>query len=74
MAIRWHQEFLNKNSWWGEDRDGFIVGFLVGVAKNEADVVWSFKTKNDSTIAFPLLVALIHLKYSCVWIITSLRK
>ena len=47
-----------KIHWWGEDRDGFIVGFLVGVAKNEADVVWSFKTKNDSTIAFPLLVAL----------------
>jgi hypothetical protein len=47
-----------KIHWWGEDRDGFVVGFLIGVSKNEADVVWSFKTKNDSTIAFPLLVAL----------------
>ncbi len=43
--------------WWGEDADGFVVGFLIGIGKNENEINWSFKTKNDSTIFFPLLIS-----------------
>jgi hypothetical protein len=43
--------------WWGEDADGYVVGFLVGIGKSESSVKWIFKTKNDSVISFPLLTA-----------------
>jgi len=41
--------------WWGEDKDGYVVGFLVGIGKSETSVEWIFKIRNDSVISFPLL-------------------
>ncbi|MBS4028303.1 MAG: hypothetical protein KGZ58_06660 [Ignavibacteriales bacterium] len=40
--------------WWGEDNDGYLKGFLVGIGKTEESASWSFKTNNDSLVAFPL--------------------
>lgn len=51
--------------WWGEDPDGVIKGFLFASGKiigvngqlpvNDT-IAWSWTTKNDSVISFPLLV------------------
>ncbi|HEV8538797.1 MAG TPA: YCF48-related protein [Bacteroidota bacterium] len=48
--------------WWGEDADGVVKGFLVASGKFEISgqlpdtLAWTWTTKNDSLIAFPLLV------------------
>lgn len=50
--------------WWGEDADGFIVGYLFASGKfTPSDLqshaldtlTWRWRTTNDSVIAFPLL-------------------
>jgi len=50
--------------WWGEDPDGYVTGYLFGVAKVSLPVsgipqpdtiVWSWTTRNDTLIAFPLV-------------------
>ena len=46
--------------WWGEDQDGFVVGYLLAVVPNLVVVpnpdtlAYTFVTSTDSLIAFPL--------------------
>ncbi len=49
--------------WWGEDPDGIVVGYLfvsgkslLGNAPISDTLTWTWKTTNDTIIAFPLLV------------------
>src|SRR5438552_18323869 len=48
--------------WWGEDADGIIKGYLIAAGKFGASAQlpdtlrWVWTTKNDSVVAFPLLV------------------
>lgn len=41
-----------KVHWWGDDKDGLVIGFLIkweGIDNN-----WTFTTSNDSTFALPI--------------------
>jgi photosystem II stability/assembly factor-like uncharacterized protein len=49
--------------WWGEDPDGIVRGYLFATGKNvktgdlyNDTLGWVWTTKNDSLVAFPLLV------------------
>ena len=48
--------------WWGEDPDGLVKGYLVASGKFSVNgqlsdtLTWTWTTKNDSVIAFPLLI------------------
>jgi hypothetical protein len=43
-------------SWWGDDPDGYVVGFefFIGEGYTNADAIWSFTTRNDSTFVLPI--------------------
>ena len=43
-------------SWWGDDPDGYIVGFefYIGDPSVVTDEDWEFTTKNDSTFVLPI--------------------
>lgn len=46
--------------WWGEDRDGYVVGYLLAVVPNQLSIphpdtlTYTFVTTTDSIISFPL--------------------
>ena len=40
---------LKKISWWGDDTDGFVVGYYFSFDTLKPVNQWSFTTKNDST-------------------------
>lgn len=40
-----------KISWWGDDPDGFVVGFEYEIQNSGQ---WSFTTRNDSTFVLPI--------------------
>lgn len=42
------QQSTVRLHWWGDDRDGLIVGYYISFSPNK----WTFTTKNDSTISF----------------------
>lgn len=51
--------------WWGEDADGIVKGYLVAAGKllstggdipQPDTITWRWSTKNDSLMAFPLLI------------------
>lgn len=43
-------------SWWGDDPDGYIVGFelFIGDLSSAADDDWTFTTSSDSTFILPI--------------------
>lgn len=43
-------------SWWGDDPDGYVVGFefFIGEGYTNPGAVWSFTTRNDSTFVLPI--------------------
>ncbi len=48
--------------WWGEDPDGIVKGYLLATGKFSVSgqlsdtLTWTWTTRNDSVIAFPLLI------------------
>ncbi len=45
---------LRKISWWGDDPDGFVVGFKFSFDSTLPVSQWSYTTKNDSTFALQM--------------------
>lgn len=43
-------------SWWGDDPDGYVVGFefFIGEGYTDPTAEWSFTTKNDSIFVLPI--------------------
>lgn len=41
-------------SWWGDDPDGYIVGYEVAIQDTTAADAWIFTTRTDSTFVLPI--------------------
>jgi hypothetical protein len=43
-------------SWWGDDPDGYVVGFefFIGEGADDAGAEWTFTTRNDSIFVLPI--------------------
>ncbi|MGB9696629.1 MAG: hypothetical protein ACP5P3_05170 [Ignavibacteria bacterium] len=45
---------LKKISWWGDDPDGFVVGFYFSFDSTQPISNWTYTTNNDSTFFLPM--------------------